>query len=75
MEQDLGKLKEQLASEIEPEKRTEIETLIKARQGQGRFRQKLLELYSSCPLTDLDVRSLLIASHIKPWSKCNNEER
>ncbi len=39
------------------------------------FRQKLLELYSSCPLTDLDVRSLLIASHIKPWSKCNNEER
>ena len=75
MEQDLGKLKEQLASEIEPEKRTEIETLIKARQGQGRFRQKLLELYPSCPLTDLDVRSLLIASHIKPWSKCNNEER
>ena len=39
LEQDLGKLKEQLVSEIEPEKRTEIETLIKARQGQGRFRQ------------------------------------
>ena len=30
LEQDLSKLKEQLASEIEPEKRTEIETLIKS---------------------------------------------
>ena len=75
LEQDLGKLKEQLASEIEPEKRTEIETLIKARQGQGRFRQKLLELYPSCPLTGLDIQPLLIASHIKPWSKCNDKER
>ena len=75
LEQDLGKLKEQLVSEIEPEKRTEIETLIKARQGQGSFRKKLLNLYPSCPLTGLDIESLLIASHIKPWSKCNNEER
>ena len=75
MEQDLGKLKEQLVSEIEPEKRTEIETLIKARLGQGNFRQNVLKLYPNCPLTGLDVRSLLIASHIKPWSKCNNEER
>ena len=75
LEQDLGKLKEQLVSEIEPEKRTEIETLIKARLGQGSFRQNVLKLYPSCPLTGLDVRSLLIASHIKPWSKCNNEER
>jgi len=75
LEQDLSKLKEQFASEIEPEKRTEIETLIKARQGQGRFRQKLLELYPSCPLTGLDIQPLLIASHIKPWSKCNDKER
>ena len=75
LEQDLSKLKEQLASEIEPEKRTEIETLIKARQGQGRFRQKLLELYPSCPLTGLDIQPLLIASHIKPWSVCDDNER
>lgn len=75
LKSDIDELKKCLSSKTDPEKRTEIETLIKARQGQGRFRQKLLELYSSCPLTDLDVRSLLIASHIKPWSKCNNEER
>ena len=75
LKSDIYKLEKRLASETNSNKRTEIETLIKARLGQGRFRQKLLELYSSCPLTDLDVRSLLIASHIKPWSKCNNEER
>ena len=75
LEQDLGKLKEQLVSEIEPEKRTEIETLIKARLGQGSFRQNVLEQYPSCPLTGLDIQPLLIASHIKPWSVCNNNER
>ena len=75
LKSDIDELEKRLASETNPEKRTEIETLIKARQGQGSFRQKLLKLYPSCPLTGLDVQSLLIASHIKPWSKCNNEER
>ena len=75
LKSDIYKLEKRLASETDSNKRTEIETLIKARLGQGRFRQKLLELYPNCPLTGLDVQSLLIASHIKPWSKCNNEER
>ena len=75
LKSDIYKLEKRLASETDSNKRTEIETLIKARLGQGSFRQKLLKLYPICPLTDLDVQSLLIASHIKPWSKCNNEER
>ena len=75
LKSDIDELEECLVSETDPEKRTEIETLIKARQGQGSFRQKLLKLYPICPLTDLDVQSLLIASHIKPWSVCNNNER
>ena len=75
LKSDIDELEKCLSSKTDPEKRTEIETLIKARQGQGRFRQKLLEQYPNCPLTGLNVRSLLIASHIKPWSKCNNEER
>ena len=75
LKSDIYKLEKRLASETNSNKRTEIETLIKARLGQGRFRRKLLELYPNCPLTGLDVQSLLIASHIKPWSKCNNEER
>ena len=75
LKSDIDELEECLVSETDPEKRTEIETLIKARQGQGSFRQKLLKLYPICPLTDLDVQSLLIASHIKPWSVSNNNER
>lgn len=75
LKSDIDELEECLVSETNSAKRTEIETLIKARQGQGRFRQKLLEQYPSCPLTGLDIQPLLIASHIKPWSKCNNEER
>ena len=75
LKSDIDELEKCLASKTDPEKRTEIETLIKARLGQGRFRKKLLELYPNCPLTGLDVQSLLIASHIKPWSVCNNKER
>ena len=75
LKSDIDELEECLVSETNSAKRTEIETLIKARQGQGRFRQKLLKLYPICPLTDLDIQSLLIASHIKPWSVCNNNER
>ena len=75
LKSDIDELEKCLSSKTDPEKRTEIETLIKARQGQGRFRQKLLEQYPSCPLTGLDIQPLLIASHIKPWSVCNNNER
>ena len=75
LKSDIYKLEKRLASRANSNKRTEIETLIKARLGQGIFRKNVLEQYPSCPLTGLDIESLLIASHIKPWSKCNNEER
>ena len=75
LKSDIDELEECLTSQTDPEKRTEIETLIKARLAQGKFRKDVLKLYPSCPLTGLDIEPLLIASHIKPWSKCNNEER
>ncbi|MCL9787200.1 HNH endonuclease [Neisseria subflava] len=75
LKSDIDELEKCLASKTDPEKRTEIETLIKARLGQGSFRQNVLEQYPSCPLTGLDIQPLLIASHIKPWSVCNNNER
>lgn len=75
LKSDIDELEKCLASKTDPEKRTEIETLIKARLGQGIFRQDVLEQYPSCPLTGLDIQPLLIASHIKPWSVCNNNER
>lgn len=55
---------------------TERERLRKARLGQGRFREALLNLYSQkCPITGISNPDLLIASHIKPWSVSTNAER
>lgn len=54
---------------------TSKEQLIEARLGQGKFRQQLIQMYSKCIITGIDVEQLLRASHIKPWSKSNNTER
>lgn len=55
---------------------TEKEALIKARRGQGRFRQNLGEIEHKCRVTGVSDRRLLRASHIKPWRDCaSNHER
>lgn len=55
---------------------TEKQMIIKARIGQGKYRNNLIEKYDSkCIVTGIDKPKLLIASHIKPWSVCDNEER
>ncbi len=51
------------------------ETIIRARIGQGKYREDLLEECSYCPFTLVNDERLLIASHIKPWAKANNEEK
>ncbi|MDN7138095.1 HNH endonuclease [Pseudidiomarina sp. 1APP75-27a] len=50
-------------------------TLIQARRGQGRFRERLIAQWQGCALTGYSNISLLMASHIKPWSKSSNDER
>ena len=55
---------------------TEKEILAKARIGQGLYRENLINKHSGrCMLCGLRYKGLLIASHIKEWSKANNEER
>lgn len=51
------------------------ERLIKSRIGQGEYRSKLLEECPFCPFTMVNDERLLIASHIKPWAKSNDEEK
>jgi hypothetical protein len=48
---------------------------IKTRIGQSFFRKSLLKSLNKCPFTNIDNPRLLIASHIKPWSKSDNIER
>lgn len=55
---------------------TEKEAIIKARNGQGIYRDALLRKYNStCIMTGINNKKLLIASHIKPWAISSNEER
>ena len=55
---------------------TEKQVLIKARVGQGIYRRNLMKKYDyRCIVTGIDKSKLLVASHIKPWAICRNEER
>ena len=54
---------------------TEKDSLVKARIGQGSFRRDLFTMWGGCSVTGTTTKELLIASHIKPWSKSNGEER
>jgi len=53
----------------------EKEQLVKARIGQGAYRQRLLEESSECIITRVNDERILMASHIKPWSVSNDDEK
>lgn len=46
-----------------------------AREGQGKYREQLLEQCRFCPVTMIADERLLIASHIKPWAASNDKEK
>jgi hypothetical protein len=55
---------------------TEAERLVIQRIGQNLFRDALLDYWGRrCPLTGITEPALLRASHIVPWSDCNDEKR
>lgn len=67
-----GEVDVQLPSPVETERRREIS---RARIGQGRYRELLLEECPFCPITKINDERLLVASHIKPWAVANDEEK
>ncbi|MCY4359648.1 MAG: HNH endonuclease [Cyanobacteria bacterium MAG APA_bin_95] len=53
---------------------TEAERLVVQRIGQDIFRVSLMEYWQGCcPLTGIGDQDLLRASHIVPWSHCQND--
>ncbi len=49
---------------------TEASATVKVRRGQQFFRQAVLSAYNvRCCISGINVPRLLVASHIKPWSK------
>lgn len=53
----------------------ERESIIKTRIGQSQFRKKLIEIYGKCCICGIANKDMLIASHIKPWSKSDSQEK
>lgn len=65
--------------ELEPELKfaegKEKDRIVKTRINQNDFRQRILASYNEkCCITGISITSLLVASHIIPWSK-NTQER
>lgn len=59
-----------------PIAKTTVLQLIDARLGQGKFKDDLIaEFGGRCSLTGLAERSLLRASHLRPWCESSNQER
>ncbi|NOJ81831.1 HNH endonuclease [Myxococcus xanthus] len=54
---------------------TERDALVKARRGQGLFRENVAKVEKACRITGVSIPSFLIASHIKPWRHSSNQER
>ena len=55
---------------------TDRQALVKARVGQGIFRDKVLKLWAyQCCVTGCGIQEALRASHIKPWSESKDSER
>jgi predicted restriction endonuclease len=54
---------------------TEREALVKARIGQGLFRERVSRIEQRCRVTGVDRPEHLRASHCRPWRDCSNEQR
>ncbi|MBR1932229.1 MAG: HNH endonuclease [Prevotella sp.] len=54
---------------------TERDAIVKARVGQGKFRDKLIAYWQGCSISKFSHFDLLVASHIMPWKDANNSQR
>jgi putative restriction endonuclease len=54
---------------------TDREAIIRARRGQGLFKQRVMQIEKRCRITGVDNPAHLLASHCKPWRDSSNEER
>jgi hypothetical protein len=77
---DLDKRKEEDIHERQIQDRQNIGPveklqLVKSRRGQGQFRHNVLLREPRCRVTGISDPIHLRASHIKPWSKSNDQEK
>lgn len=70
-----GKPKDEVVKKEDKKQETKRAEISRAREGQGKYREQLLEQCRFCPITMISDERLLIASHIKPWAASNDEEK
>lgn len=58
-----------------PIRDTDRQQIIRARRGQGLFRDRVRRVERACRITGVENPEHLIASHCKPWRHSTNEER
>jgi HNH endonuclease len=68
------KLEQQLRDDTTV-KETQRQAIIRARIGQGLFKERVSKIESRCRITGVENPVHLVASHCKPWRDSNNEER
>jgi putative restriction endonuclease len=54
---------------------TERLAIIRARNGQGLFKERVSKIESRCRITGVENPVHLVASHCEPWRDSTNEER
>ena len=75
-ERDYGQRLERIEANLAQSEGRERESLVKVRLNQDQFRQGLLRKFNcKCCLCGVTNEKLLIASHIKPWSRCEPFEK
>jgi hypothetical protein len=75
---DLDWWEHRIESVVEADTRiapTEREAIIRASQGQGIFKQRVMAIEERCRITGVANTVHLIASHCKAWRDSDNEER
>lgn len=71
-----GQISNQRLNNFKKPNKTERKGLITSRVGQGYYRQQIIEKWGGrCPITGINIQSILIASHIVPWSESSDHER
>jgi predicted restriction endonuclease len=68
------RLEEQVQSDTSV-RETDREAIVRARCGQGIFKQRVSQIERRCRITGVENPTHLIASHCKPWRDSSNEER
>jgi hypothetical protein len=68
------RLEEQVQSDTSV-RETDREAIVRARYGQGIFKERVSRIEHQCRITGVENLTHLIASHCKPWRDSSNEER